>query len=133
MLDACRNNPFAAKMTRSLRTRAVESGLARTEPTDNVLVAYAAKDGTTANDGTGRNSPFTAALLNNLEKPGLKVTFMFRNVRDEVMTATKREQQPFVYGSLSKDAIYLKAPPAAVAATSPGAAPAAPQSDEVFW
>ena len=133
MLDACRNNPFAAKMKRSLRTRAVESGLARTEPTDNVLVAYAAKDGTTANDGTGRNSPFTAALLNNLEKPGLEVTFMFRNVRDEVMTATKREQQPFVYGSLSKDAIYLKAPPAAIAATSPGAAPAAPQSDEVFW
>ncbi len=132
MLDACRNNPFAAKMKRSIRTRAVESGLARTEPTDNVLVAYAAKDGTTANDGSGRNSPFTAALLNNLEKPGLEVTFMFRNVRDEVMTSTKREQQPFVYGSLSKDAIYLKEPPAAAAATSPGAAPAAP-SDEMFW
>lgn len=108
ILDACRNNPFAAKMQRSLRTRGVARGLAPSEPTDNVLVAYAAKDGTTANDGDGRNSPFTTALLRNLETPGLEITFLFRNVRDEVMATTKREQQPFVYGSLSKDAIFLK-------------------------
>lgn len=131
ILDACRNNPFAAKMKRSIRTRAVERGLVRTEPTDNVLVAYAAKDGTTANDGTGRNSPFSSALLNNIEKPGLEVTFIFRNVRDEVMAATKREQQPFVYGSLSKEAIYLKEP---LAISRPSAAPAAPsEPDEVLW
>ena len=73
ILDACRNNPFAAKMTRSIRTRAVDRGFARVEPTDNVLVAYAAKDGTTAADGTGRNSPFTASLLKHLETPGLEV------------------------------------------------------------
>ena len=60
------NNPFAAKMQRSLRTRAVARGLAPTEPTDNVLVAYSAKDGTTASDGDGRNSPFTTALLRNI-------------------------------------------------------------------
>ena len=132
VLDACRNNPFAAKMQRSIRTRSVDQGLARTEPTDNVLVAYAAKDGTTANDGSGRNSPFTAALLNNLEKPGLEVTFMFRNVRDEVMSATRREQQPFVYGSLSKEAIYLKEPLPVAAATPSATAPAAPP-DEVLW
>jgi uncharacterized caspase-like protein len=108
ILDACRNNPFAAMMKGALRTRAVTRGLAPTEPTDNVLVAYAARDGTTANDGDGRNSPFTAALLRNIEKPGLEISFLFRNVRDEVMSATKREQQPFVYGSLSKEAIYLK-------------------------
>ncbi|SDN62838.1 caspase family protein [Afipia sp. GAS231] len=122
ILDACRNNPFAAKMQRSLRTRAVARGLAPTEPTDNVLVAYAARDGTTANDGDGRNSPFTTALLRNIETPGLEISFLFRNVRDEVMTATKREQQPFVYGSLSKEAIYLKAP---VVARPPAAAPPA--------
>jgi uncharacterized caspase-like protein len=61
ILDACRNNPFAAKMQRSVRTRAVERGLSRVEPADNVLVAYASKEGTTASDGNGRNSPFTAA------------------------------------------------------------------------
>ena len=108
ILDACRNNPFSAKMQRSLRTRAVTRGLAPTEPTDNVLIAYAARDGTTASDGDGRNSPFTTALLHNIETPGLEISFLFRHVRDEVMSATKREQQPFVYGSLSKEAIYLK-------------------------
>jgi hypothetical protein len=128
ILDACRNNPFAAKMQRSLRTRAVARGLAPTEPTDNVLVAYAARDGTTANDGDGSNSPFTTALLRNIETPGLEISFLFRNVRDEVMIATKREQQPFVYGSLSKEAIYLKPPvvvqpPASVAPAIPSAVP----------
>ncbi|MCK1284098.1 caspase family protein [Bradyrhizobium sp. 44] len=107
ILDACRNNPFAAKMKRSLATRAVARGLVATEPTDNVLVAYAARDGTTASDGDGRNSPFTAALLRHLETPGLEISLLFRRVRDDVMTATKREQQPFVYGSLSKEEIYL--------------------------
>ena len=128
ILDACRNNPFAAKMQRSLRTRAVTRGLAPTEPTDNVLVAYAARDGTTANDGDGRNSPFTTALLRNIETPGLEISLLFRNVRDEVMTATKREQQPFVYGSLSKEAIYLKPPVAAQTsvAAPPAAVPATP-------
>jgi formylglycine-generating enzyme required for sulfatase activity len=109
ILDACRNNPFAAKMQRTSRLRAVTRGLNRVEPSDNVLVAYSAKDGTTADDGSGRNSPFTAALLRNMETPGLEIQFMFRTVRDEVMSATRREQQPFVYGSLSKEAIYLKA------------------------
>jgi uncharacterized caspase-like protein/cytochrome c556 len=113
ILDACRNNPFAAKMQRSTRVRAVERGLVRTEPADNVLVAYASRDGTAANDGTGRNSPFTTALLRHIETPGLEVTFLFRNVRDDVMAATRREQQPFVYGSLSREQIYLKTAPAA--------------------
>ena len=108
ILDACRNNPFAAKMQRSLALRAaVSGGLGRIEPVGNVLVAYAARDGTTALDGDGRNSPFTAALLHNIETPGVEVTFMFRNVRDDVMEVTRNEQQPFVYGSLSRKAIYL--------------------------
>jgi uncharacterized caspase-like protein len=134
ILDACRNNPFAAKMQRSLRTRAVARGLAPTEPTDNVLVAYAARDGTTANDGDGRNSPFTTALLRNIETPGLEISFLFRNVRDEVMSATNREQQPFVYGSLSKEAIYLK-PPATTTVQNPPALTEAPTSTEDgrFW
>ncbi|WFU25026.1 caspase family protein [Bradyrhizobium sp. CB1717] len=141
ILDACRNNPFAAKMKRSISTRAVARGLAPTEPSDNVLIAYAARDGTTASDGDGRNSPFTASLLRHIETPGLEISFLFRRVRDDVMAATKREQQPFVYGSLSKDEIYLKAPaasaPAPVAfAPAPAAsapAPANPAEDEKFW
>ncbi|MHC2620082.1 hypothetical protein ACVIW2_002114 [Bradyrhizobium huanghuaihaiense] len=112
ILDACRNNPFSPKMKRSLATRAVARGLAPTDPTDNVLIAYAARDGTTASDGDGRNSPFTTALLRHIETSGLEISFLFRRVRDDVMAATKREQQPFVYGSLSKEEIYLKEPTA---------------------
>jgi uncharacterized caspase-like protein len=140
ILDACRNNPFAAKMKRSLSTRAVARGLAPTEPTDNVLVAYAARDGTTASDGDGRNSPFTTALLRNIETPGLEISFLFRRVRDDVMSATKREQQPFVYGSLSKEEIYLKAPAASASPTAVVSTPptldqttAAAAEDERFW
>jgi Caspase domain len=133
ILDACRNNPFAAKMNRSLASRAaVSGGLGRIEPVGNVLVAYAARDGTTALDGNGRNSPFTAALLRNIETPGVEVTFVFRNVRDDVMEATRNEQQPFVYGSLSRKAIYLTGlpPPGSGSATptNPVAAVAAPAS-----
>ncbi|MCC8951391.1 caspase family protein [Bradyrhizobium sp. Arg62] len=74
ILDACRNNPFAAKMSRSLATRAAAgSGLGRIEPVGNMLVAYAARDGTIALDGDGRNSPFAAALLHNIETPGVEV------------------------------------------------------------
>ncbi|WFU70560.1 caspase family protein [Bradyrhizobium sp. CB2312] len=124
ILDACRNNPFAAKMSRSIATRAATtSGLGRIEPVGNVLVAYAARDGTTALDGDARNSPFAAALLRNIEVPGVEVTFMFRNVRDDVMEATRNEQQPFVYGSLSRKAIYLAGRPPAGAE---GAAPPSP-------
>lgn len=140
ILDACRNNPFEAKMKRSLSVRAVARGLAPTEPTDNVLIAYAARDGTTASDGDGRNSPFTTALLRYIETPGLEISFLFRRVRDDVMTATKREQQPFVYGSLSKEEIYLKAAAASASQIENGSTPAAPNQtmaapteDEQFW
>jgi len=135
ILDACRNNPFATKMQRSLALRAVVSGgLGRIEPLGNVLVAYAARDGTTALDGDGRNSPFTTALLHNIELSGVEVTFMFRNVRDDVMEATRNEQQPFVYGSLSRRAIYLAAAPSSTdpaRATQANAMPGPPASPTV--
>jgi hypothetical protein len=117
ILDACRNNPFESTMQRAAATRGITRGLAPVDPFENVLVAYAARDGTIANDGTGRNSPFTAALLRNIETPGLEIDFLFRNVRDEVRAATKDEQQPFVYGSLSSEQIYLKPPVASLAKT----------------
>lgn len=123
MLDACRNNPFLRKMQGRKLSRAVERGFSRVEPSDNVLVAFAARDGTTADDGSGRNSPFTQSLLKNIETPGLEITFMFRNIRDDVMAATQREQQPYVYGSLSREMIYLKPPSSAPAAVGNVASP----------
>jgi len=133
ILDACRDNPFANKMARSRLTRSVTRGFAKVEPTTNVLVAYAAKDGTTAKDGDRRNSPYTTALLRNLEVPGLEISYMFRNIRDEVMANTHRAQQPFVYGSLSSKATYLKAPPLPAPAPSAGLQSDAPPADEAIW
>jgi uncharacterized caspase-like protein len=132
ILDACRNNPFAAKMQRSARYRSVDRGLVRVEPSDNVLVAYAAREGTIASDGDGKHSPFTTALLNNIETPGLEITFLFRNVRDEVLSATKREQQPFVYGSLSKQAIYLKEPLGTVQDAAPSNQPSQTEAAQAW-
>jgi uncharacterized caspase-like protein len=130
ILDACRNNPFGAKMAQSVRTRSVMRGLAQVEPSGNVLVAFAAKDGTLAADGGGRNSPFTEALLKHIETPGLEINFLFRNVRDDVIRTTNRIQQPFVYGSLSKEAIYLNPPTPGLVA--PPVAPS-PAADEIAW
>jgi uncharacterized protein len=131
ILDANRNNPFAARMQRTGQTRSVDRGLARVEPAQNVLVAYASKDGTTNEDRGGRNSPYAAALLKYLESPDLDINFIFRKVRDDVLSHTNRRQQPFVYGSLPNKPIYLKErsislPPVAVKNE-------APVADETIW
>ena len=120
ILDACRENPFAASMQRAGATRSIGRGLARVEPSGETLVAYAAKEGTVASDGQGRNSPYSAALLKHLEEPGLEVGLMFRKVRDAVVAATGGSQEPFIYGSLSSKGVYLaSAPaPAAISATA---------------
>jgi len=109
ILDACRNNPFLTRMVRSGGVaRSIGRGLAPVEPEGGVLVAYAAKHGTTAEDGTGSNSPFTEALVASLEEPGLEIGFLFRKVRDKVLTTTARRQEPYLYGSLPNEALYFK-------------------------
>jgi hypothetical protein len=71
-------------------------------------VAYAAKDGTTADDGVARkHSPFTAALLKHIVTPGLEIRQLFGYVRDEVAATTARQQQPYLYGSLGGQGFFL--------------------------
>lgn len=109
ILDSCRDNPFVARMTRSAgATRSLAAGLAPVEPDGNVLVAYAARHGTVAEDGSGRHSPFTEALLAHIEEPGLEINFLFRKVRDAVRRRTERRQEPFVYGSLGSDPVFFR-------------------------
>ena len=110
ILDACRNNPFAASMQMTNSSRSIGRGFARVEPSSGTLVAFAAKEGTEADDGNGRNSPYTKALLSHIEQPGLEINFLFRRVRDDVMAQTGNRQQPFTYGSLPGEEIYLSAP-----------------------
>ena len=60
ILDACRDNPFMQTMKRTISSRSVGRGLAKVEPiTSDTLIAFAAKAGSTALDGNGKNSPFT--------------------------------------------------------------------------
>jgi hypothetical protein len=128
ILDACRNNPFDASMQRSIRTRAVSRGLAEVEPEGETMVVYAAKAGSTAADGDGANSPFATALARRLPQPGLEIGLLFRSVRDDVLAATGRAQEPFTYGSLSGQAFYFRAASANTNTTAPAPAPApAPQ------
>ena len=103
VLDACRDNPFANQMKRTMTvaSRSVSRGLAAVEPDAGTLVVYAAKDGEMALDGAGTNSPFATAFVANMRKPGLEVRRLFDNVRDDVMEATNRMQKPFSYGSIS--------------------------------
>lgn len=109
ILDSCRTNPFVSKMTRTVASRSIGRGLGRVEPEGGVLVAYSAKHGTIALDGaSGANSPFAEALLTHLEEPGLELQFLFRKVRDRVLSATQRAQEPFLYGSLSSESLYFK-------------------------
>jgi len=110
ILDACRkNNPFLTRMVRAGRaSRSISRGLSRIEPEGNVLVAYAAKHGTTAEDGSGEHSPFTEALLGQIEEPGLEINFLFCKVRDPVREKTAKQQEPFLYGSLGSDPLYFK-------------------------
>jgi uncharacterized caspase-like protein len=109
ILDACRNNPFLARMVRSAgASRSIGRGLANVEPEGNVLIAYAAKHGTTAEDGSVEHSPFTEALLAHIEEPGLEVNLLFRKVRDTVRKKTERRQEPFLYGSLGSEPLYFK-------------------------
>src|ERR1700680_3407736 len=120
ILDACRENPFVRTMKRTMGTRAITRGLAEIEPTSSdTLIAFAAKAGSTASDGTGANSPFTTALVSNIATPGLDLPIAFGNVRDEVLQATGNRQEPFLYGSLGGKVVSLV--PAAAAPIAPAA------------
>ncbi|WP_448033410.1 caspase family protein [Bradyrhizobium liaoningense] len=122
ILDACRDNPFANKMKRTLASRGIGRGLAKVEPTSpNTMVAYAAKAGSTASDGNAQNSPFAAALVERLPTPGLDLRKAFGFVRDDVLKTTGYQQEPYVYGSLGGDDVPLV--PAKPIATGPRASP----------
>jgi uncharacterized caspase-like protein len=114
ILDACRDNPFAKKMKRTLASRSISRGLAGVEANrPNTFIAFAAKEGSTAADGDGQNSPFSTALLKHLTKPGLDIRKAFGYVRDDVMSATGNQQEPYTTNSLGGNDVTLVPAPAA--------------------
>ena len=98
VLDACRNNPLAARFARSITssTRDIPTvqGYARPEKTQGMVVVYATQADDVANDGVGRNSPFSAAFLKEIKEPGLEIGAMFRRVGEDVYQATNGRQSP---------------------------------------
>lgn len=111
ILDACRDNPFARTMKRTVSSRSIGRGLAKVELTaSDTLIAFAAKAGSTVADGDGANSPYTTALVKHIAEPGLDVRLAFGRVRDDVLRSTKSKQEPFVYGSLGGSTVSLTPP-----------------------
>lgn len=111
LLDACRNNPFVDRLTRSLTISSrgpASAGLARVDNVPrNTLVAMATKVDQTAEDGAGQHSPFAEALLRNLQTPGLELSLFFRSVRDDVLKVTSNRQEPFIFSSLGAEPFYF--------------------------
>ena len=129
ILDACRNNPLARSMQRTAATRTVSGGsfadLNEDLLGDETLVAYAAAAGTTAADGRGRNSPYTAALLSHLQTP-LEIGLLFRRVRAQVLAATNGAQRPHEYHSLVGEHYLTRTLATGASVTVSAAVPADP-------
>ena len=115
LLDACRNNPFVAELQASDRA-SVPRGLARMEQVSGTYVAFATSPGTVALDGDGRNSPFTTALLENIERPGVELSTLMTDVRQAVHQETLGKQVPWSNNSLLRQFYFKEKVEVAVAA-----------------
>jgi uncharacterized caspase-like protein len=131
ILDACRNNPVEEDLKRRLasipganRDAQLGRGLGRISAGNGLIVTYSTQANDVAADGTGRNSPFTSAFLNNLDAPDLDLRQMLFRVQDEVDRETNGRQRPELSISLVGE---FKLVPS----DNPRpAAPALPRSDE---
>ena len=100
MLDACRDNPFKGS-GRSIGSR----GLAPTNAATGQMVIFSAGTGQQALDKLGPNDPeknglFTRVFLKEMQKPGISVDRILRNVRTEVVNLAKtvgHDQVPAIY------------------------------------
>ncbi|MCR9139831.1 MAG: caspase family protein [Alphaproteobacteria bacterium] len=116
ILDACRNNPFVQNPGAS-RSADASRGLFKMDAGIGSFIAYSTEPGNVAADGTGRNSPFTTALLKHISEPQ-DIHAIMRSVRADVIEASGRRQIPWENSALI-DEVFLAAVP--------------PQSKEDSW
>lgn len=117
ILDACRDNPLARNLARSMGTRSasIGKGLAQVETGVGTFIAYSTQPGNVALDGTGANSPFTAALVKGVQAQGRNLTAVMVDVRKDVLAATQGKQVPWDHSSLTGDFYFhLAAAPGAI-------------------
>ncbi|ESY15954.1 MULTISPECIES: caspase family protein [unclassified Mesorhizobium] len=110
VLDACRSDPFtggsgdgrgATSLIKGLVDK-IKPGLGRVGKAENILFAFSAAPGETAADGTGANSPFTAALTKYLGTDGLEIRSVLTLVQQEVYDLSRGKQLPYVESGLPK-------------------------------
>jgi hypothetical protein len=128
ILDACRNNPFGSR-----GLRAVGGGLAQMTAPEGTLISYATQPGSVAQDGSGTNSPFTAALAKAMQQPGLDIFRVFNQVGLGVQMATDGEQQPWVASSPISGEFYFAGPVVFNAPVTIQPAPPSADADALFW
>jgi hypothetical protein len=127
VLDACRDNPFAAELKRSIgRSRSLDvgRGLAKMDSPDGTIISYATQSGRTADDGSGRNSPYTLAFLKHIEDKD-SVTTVFQHVSANVYESSNGSQVPELSLSFFGE-FYLNGKAEGVAASSSSATPPDP-------
>jgi uncharacterized caspase-like protein len=107
-LDACRDNPLARNLARSMGTRSASlgKGLAEVQTGVGTFIAFSTQPGNVALDGAGRNSPFTAALTNRIRERGRNLTALMIEVRKDVLKATNGRQVPWDHSALTADFFF---------------------------
>jgi hypothetical protein len=103
ILDACRDNPLTRNLARALGTRSTQvgRGLASIESGEGTLISFSTQPGNVSLDGTGRNSPFSAALVKHITTPGEDLPTILINTRNDVMAATERRQVPWEHSAMT--------------------------------
>jgi hypothetical protein len=112
MIDACRDNPFKSN------GRAVggSRGLAPTTAATGQMVVFSAGTGQQALDKLGpsdkdKNGLFTRIFVREMQKPGVSVDRVVRNVRGEVVSMAKsvgHEQVPAIYDQVVGEFYFRK-------------------------
>ncbi len=125
-LDACRDNPLTRSLSASSRSGAVGNGLARIEEAAGMMISFSTQPGNVALDGTGRNSPFTKALLKHIDTAGATIGDIMIDVRKQVIADTNERQVPWENSSLTGK-FYFRPGAQQVAAADPSATSAAQQ------
>lgn len=125
ILDACRDNPFLAKLSRG-----GSRGLAKVNTPASTSILYSTDPGNTASDGvSGDNGVFTNRLVESIHKSGLELVEVMREVAINVSQDTNGSQRPIFDGVLSSK-FYFRAPDAS-AKQSPNIESATPSATTV--
>lgn len=131
LLDACRNNPFIEiedNDAQDIVTRALTIGQSREEVQRGLtllseassgglaemtagdaetMISFATAPGAVAFDGSGRHSPYTDAIAENIDQPGVELAELFRRVRGGVRERTDGLQITWTTSTL-ENAFYFK-------------------------